>query len=349
MLQPIGLKMLGSLDPALRQRIEARGAPIGRLFGQSMRSIGRFTALDVSYGASAPGLGIHRFALHDELLRAVEAAQIPIESNFDVVERTQGGLRAADGREAPADVCVNALGAHSPLSPHTASDEMPCGAFWTNLVVDPSTTRFRLQQLNQRYRLASEMVGVLPLADAFRDGRFFVALFISAAAKDVPRIKHAGIDALKDWVTALWPLVGEELLPQVSSLDEFQWARYHHRTLPTLFSDGNVVHVGDAAKSTSPQLGQGVNMALVDAVSLARALEAAVDIPTAFAMHERARRRHIALYQRMSAIFTPFYQSDSRALPLVRDMGAHIAATLPPTAMLLRKIVDGDLIEPIRR
>ena len=48
-------------------------------------------------------------------------------------------------------------------------------------------------------------------------------------------------------------------------------ARYAHHTLQVPAGDG-IAFIGDSAHSTSPQLGQGANMALLDAAALAVAL-----------------------------------------------------------------------------
>jgi hypothetical protein len=45
----------------------------------------------------------------------------------------------------------------------------------------------------------------------------------------------------------------------------------------------------------------------------------------------------------MSALFTPFYQSDSQMLPLLRDWLVAPASQVPPVARLLARIVSGDI------
>ena len=55
------------------------------------------------------------------------------------------------------------------------------------------------------------------------------------------------------------------------------------------WSRGRMTLVGDAAHPMTPNLGQGACQALEDAVVLARALEAAPDIPAAWQMYERTR------------------------------------------------------------
>ena len=63
----------------------------------------------------------------------------------------------------------------------------------------------------------------------------------------------------------------------------------------------------------------------------------------ALAAYAKSRRFRVKLYQAMSRVFTPFYQSDSELLPLTRD---HLAAGLSRVDLvqkLLARIVSGKL------
>ncbi|HEX9954291.1 MAG TPA: hypothetical protein VGB48_03635 [Allosphingosinicella sp.] len=60
-------------------------------------------------------------------------------------------------------------------------------------------------------------------------------------------------------------------------------------------------------------------MALLDAWALARGLEEASDLATALARAAAMRRFHVRLYQALSLLFTPAYQSDGRLMPFIRD------------------------------
>lgn len=55
------------------------------------------------------------------------------------------------------------------------------------------------------------------------------------------------------------------------------------------YARGRVVLLGDAAHPTTPNLGQGANMAIDDAIALARALRDEADVPRALARYERER------------------------------------------------------------
>ncbi len=55
------------------------------------------------------------------------------------------------------------------------------------------------------------------------------------------------------------------------------------------YARGRVVLLGDAAHPTTPNLGQGANMAIDDAIALARALRDEADVPHALARYERER------------------------------------------------------------
>ena len=109
------------------------------------------------------------------------------------------------------------------------------------------------------------------------------------------------------------------------------------------------MHIGDAAHSTSPQLGQGGNMALLDALALGRALAAAGELSERLKAYARMRFWHVRLFQSASAMFTPFYQSDSRALPLVRDWLAAPLSRLPFGSALLARLVAGMTVPPLGR
>nr|WP_277991105.1 FAD-dependent monooxygenase [Sphingomonas panni] len=125
------------------------------------------------------------------------------------------------------------------------------------------------------------------------------------------------------------------------------FARYAHRTLRTPAETG-MIHIGDAWHSASPQLGQGANMALLDAWALAQALRQAPDVATALARAVAMRRRHVRLYQSLTALFTPVYQSDSRLLPFFRDRIVGPLSMLWPATRIQAAMVSGLIGNPLR-
>jgi salicylate hydroxylase len=50
---------------------------------------------------------------------------------------------------------------------------------------------------------------------------------------------------------------------------------------------------------------------------------------------------HVRLFQWASSVFTPFYQSDSRLLPIVRDWFAAPLSRLPIADAILARLVSG--------
>src|SRR5207342_1517696 len=127
-----------------------------------------------------------------------------------------------------------------------------------------------------------------------------------------------GLAAWKDDVAAIWPEAAELIAP-IQAADELQPAFYVHYTARHPVR-GRVVLIGDAAHATSPQLGQGANMGLLDARALAAALARQADVAAALADYARARRRHVRFYQRASYWLTPLFQSDGRIAAAVRDV-----------------------------
>ncbi len=133
---------------------------------------------------------------------------------------------------------------------------------------------------------------------------------------------------------------------QLTDAAQLTFARYSHRTLGAPLEE-RLVHIGDAWRSTSPQLGQGANMAMLDAYALAMALRSTSDVSEALRKFVALRARHARFYQLLSRLFTPVYQSDSRVLPLLRDRLVGPVAKRWPANWILAAMVSGRLLDPL--
>lgn len=315
MLQPTGLAALGRLG--LREEIEALGARIDRLHGTTDRGA---TVFNLDYGALAPGLhavAVHRAALHGVLWRAFAASGARIETGCHIRGIDGTTLRDAAGRVVTeAEIVIDASGARSAF--RTLVEPRPprafaYGAVWAS-VPDPGIAP---GVLLQRYIAARVMLGWLPVGRAVVGGPPLAALFWSLKPGD-----HAAwcarFGAWRDEAATLWPPIAP-VLAALDRPDAFIPATYLHFNARRPWR-GPVVLIGDAAHATSPQLGQGANSALLDAMALADALAAEADVETAFARYAAARRAHVTFYQRASAVMTSFFQADSRSLPWLRDL-----------------------------
>lgn len=349
MIQPVGQDVLGTLG--LADRLKARSAPINRLHG--VAASGR-VALNVNYGGlrgmPRVGWGVHRGALFSTLHEAVAREGIAVETgrivrDAPVASGDKRRLAFADGGQtAPFDLTIDALGANSSLSPKQA-EPLAYGALWASLAF-PADAPFPRDALSQRYRQASVMVGVMPMGRPEDAGSEQCAFFWSLRRDRFEAWTAAPLESWKDQVRSLWPET-EALLDQIRSRDQLTFATYVHRTNSPVAGRG-LVRLGNSWRAASPQLGQGANMALVDAQALSSALAEAPDVPSALARYQDARRTHVAVYQALSYVFTPFYQSDSVVLPWLRDFALPVLTATPPARRLLAAMVAGSMVAPIR-
>ena len=80
-----------------------------------------------------------------------------------------------------------------------------------------------------------------------------------------------------------------------------------------------MLFIGDAAHGTSPQLGQGANLGLMDAYTLATSLAETGDLLSALLLFERRRAATVRYYRQASHLLTPFFQSHLAPLGWLRD------------------------------
>jgi salicylate hydroxylase len=349
LLQPTGLGVLAELG--MVERLMRLGSPIDRIFGR-VSSSSRLV-LDVRYGALGKGwraLAIHRAALFGTLHEAVTSAGIEIVYSAEIVRAETDGKDAtvvtSDGRKHTGfDLIVDALGSSSPLAVGIARrTALPYGALWVNVPCS-ETWQGLPNALEQRYRRAIMMAGVLPVGSRALGEPRLCAFFWSMRRDQVPAWRERGVDHWKRNVAELWP-EAVHLLDPVTDLSQVTFAQYDHFTAHTPVSD-RLVHIGDAARATSPQLGQGANMALLDALALSRALEMHAGLADALQAYVRMRYWHIRTFQWASAMFTPFYQSDGYALAFVRDWLAGPLSSLPVGRQVLVRLVSGMTFAPL--
>ncbi len=343
-IQPVGqavLKACGVFEQAL-----ATGNSIHRMLGHEVDNGRR--VLDVWYDrahSQRTGLALHRNALFQSLWNGAQTAGAEIRTGVKVAQAVEGTLILKDGTQTePFDLVIDALGAHSPLTSMSAKD-LPYGALWAN--VDwPEATKLPKDQLRQTYRRASNMVGVLPIGTPPGQEKPMAAIFWSLPRDGYDDWRTAGLAAWQDQAAALWPAFAD-FATQVTDADQLTMARYAHGTLATPFGT-RIAHIGDAAHCASPQLGQGANMALVDAYVLARALTEHT-VEQALPAYAATRRWHVRIYQGMSWAFTPQYQSDSQWLPVFRDRVLFPVSMIPPVPRLLSHLVCGTMLPAFPR
>lgn len=345
LLQPAGMKVLKRLG--LKDEIIARTSEVTRLYGLSEPK--KYRALNVEYrklngeAVLKSARGIHRSLLFDMLLKAAQASGVSFNFGQKAVGYNAGIIYFSNGEtlesEDGYDLIINAAGVNSPLS-EKHRPPLKFGALWTTLNW-PKKTNLSETALTQRYFKAQQMVGIIPLGLSANPEQKSAAFFWSLPYKDYASWCQGDLQSWKDEVIKLWPEM-DVFVEQIKAHDDMVLATYTHRTVPKPFK-GNIVHLGDAWHATSPQLGQGANMALLDSAALFDGIDKADTLQNAFKYYQRQRSGHIRFYQALSWAFTPLYQSDNAFLAFVRDLAMHGFAHWPIISHLMARIVAGEI------
>ncbi len=308
LIQPTGMSVLAELG-LLAGALE-RGSRVQAL--RCVTAAGR-TVLDLHYAELAPdlfGLGMHRGALFELLLGRVREQGVTLHCGRSI--------RRSDELADAHELVVVADGARSELRealrPRSAK-QYPWGAVW--FVGKDPEQRFA-GVLHQVCDSTTTLLGLLPSGrgPAASDGTPRVSLFWSLRAEHARR-RSFDLGVLKARVRALEPRA-DALLDQITDKEQLLPAVYFDVVMRD-WHEKNVVFIGDAAHATSPQLGQGCNLALQDARTLADCLANEATLSAALTRYSHERRRQLRYYQWASRTLTPFFQSRHASLGLLRD------------------------------
>ena len=174
------------------------------------------------------------------------------------------------GREhGPYDLVVAADGARSVLRaalPVRRDRAYRWGALWT-ILPDPDGRCTGV--LDQFFDGTHRLLGLLPPGVPPHLGTRTVSLFWSVRADRLPAVRAAGLDGAEGARCARWRRAPRRCSTGWSP-STARPAVYRDVRLARWHADGLAV-VGDAGHAMSPQLGQGANLALMDAAALADA------------------------------------------------------------------------------
>jgi len=337
LLQPAGLAVfehLGVLDEAL-----TLGAKVTGLEGQLPDK--RLLVNSHYHEASTNlyGLGIHRSTLCHVLTQKLSqySSHITWRMNHTIerLEEHPNEIRVFGfNHNQKFDDCFDAVlianGARSQLRPKAwvkVDQAYPWGAAWS---IVPECLALNPQILHQFYDRSKIMMGILPTgAIPSAPEQRLASVFWSLPTAQLPTFLKDE-QSKQTWlnqVSERWPDVAE-WLKQILYNNQIQpkWLSAQYRdVVMTQFGQGRIGVIGDAAHAMSPQLGQGANMALLDAWAFSQSLQFAqknqnIDWSLLWQHYHQHRRSSTQFYQFLSRLLTPLYQSDHWWAGGVRDL-----------------------------
>ena len=345
-LQPTGQVVLARLG--LLHEIAERATRVDGLLCR--RADGR-TVVDLRYADLDPelhGLGLHRGVLFESLLTAARAEpRIALHcgvaiASTELVDGARWLTEDAAIRHGPFDVVVAAAGSVSEL--HASAgvpvrvQPYPWGALWF-VATDRGNTLTADRRVVQVVDGPRRMFGLLPTGRAPRGDDVVVSVFWSIRADRVAAFRARGLAAWRAEAIALDPRT-EPILDQITSIDQLAFTQYRDIRMRRWHGE-RIVFIGDAAHATSPQLGQGANLALWDAMCLADALADRSDVAAALTAYTAMRRHHLNYYQLATRALTPLFQSDSRVLGWLRDLVFPTSRLFPPLRRRMVRTMAG--------
>ncbi len=326
MIQPSGLSVLERLG--CHERVLDRGARVSRLLCENERNVAVVDLPYASLGEGLYGVGLHRGVLFETLFTAVAASSAKLRCGVGIARTV---LLARGGRTLITDegeaighfdwvvVCDGARSHVRDSMPEVSKTvtRYPWGALW--FIGDDPEDHFG-GRLHQKVSGTRGMVGMLPTGQGPgpKPETKHTSLFFSVRGDEVDGWRARGLSPWKHEVLRIAPEAAPLLL-QIHDMDQLTFATYFDVTMPRWHAPA-MVFLGDAAHATSPQLGQGCNLALCDAAALADAVSETRSISEALEAYTARRREHLRFYQIATRWLTPLFQSDLTPLAWARDL-----------------------------
>lgn len=321
-LQPSGMdvvKKLGCYDRVMKetQRIDS-------LFCKTTKNK---VLLDLFYKDVQEdlfGCGTQRAAFLEILLKQCKLDGVSIKWGHEItsIKKWKGKRIVASNNESYGafDLVLICDGARSQLRSQLSIKQSvrtyPWGALW---YIGNRTTEFAPNQLWQVVEETDILNGFLPTGTS----EDLLSLFYSVEMSEINQVRAQSLQQWKGSILRTAPKA-ESFLQQIQSFEQLQVAKYSDVIL-SRWHDDQVAVLGDAAHALSPQLGQGVNLALQDAEALADVIDQNATLPEALSAYSKVRRRQVHFYQFATRMLTPFFQSNYPPLGVLRDFGFPIA------------------------
>lgn len=362
LLQPAGLAVfehLGILENALTLGAMVTGLE-GRLANQRLLVNSHYCEVhDKHYG-----IGIHRATLCHVLQSKLEAydADVSWKMGHDVnrlSEHSDGitvyGQYQTQDFEENFDAVIIANGARSHLRPQAwvkVDRPYPWGAVW-NIV--PECQILDTQILHQFYDRSQIMMGILPTgAIPEKPNHRLSSIFWSLPTRQLDQfLNHPNkLNDLIHQIASRWPPVAHWLEQITQDQHSSPWLSAQYRdVVMSKFGQGRLGVIGDAAHAMSPQLGQGANMALLDAWALGQALQQfpdhRIDWSKFWQHYHQLRYASTQFYQSLSRLLTPLYQSNSAWTGPVRDFSFYWIYQIPYLRKQMAITISGLKTNPL--
>jgi 2-polyprenyl-6-methoxyphenol hydroxylase-like FAD-dependent oxidoreductase len=328
LMQPSSMQVLKHETLGLYNKLVEKGEKIYALRGVTHYRKEVFTTLYDDYEKGAFGIGIHRSVLFNDLFEKCEQTE-------NITFKLGQEIHDVHSIKKEYDLVIVANGSHSTLRgqlPITQKYRIyPYGCLWTT-IEDEETSPSALSQF---VKFSHEMFGILP--SGTKDGKRSLSIFWSLPVKHKQsyKIEHC----FKEMEKYIKHFPNFQNLMNKLTSAHYDFAVYADVWM-NQFNHENIVVIGDAAHGMSPQLGQGANMAFLDAYYLDKFLDLE-NIESSLAQYSTYRQKHLKFYMQASRFLTPLFQSDWVIYGVLRDILFSISRRLSFSKKMSSQILSG--------